>query len=201
MFSRVNSSCCFYCLNNMQLLSTPPVLEKAWKHRRLQSELKSLQKEPPEGVWATPLDKKAHFFQAVIIGPKGTPYEGGRFFLYLQVPQSYPLRPPHIQFITKILHPNVSRHGDIGLDSIHHNWSLALTLSKILLSIQSLLTDPYLKVSMEPDIAKLYSEDRNLFNQMAREWTWKYAMTEIPQVYFGHVDLERGFSPLTVRSA
>lgn len=48
---------------------------------------------------------------------------------------------------------------------------------------------------------RLYSEDRNLFNQMAREWTWKYAMTEIPQVYFGHVDLERGFSPLTVRSA
>ena len=67
---------------------------------------------------------------------------------------SYPLIPPHVQFITKVLHPNVSRHGNIGLDSIHHNWSLALTLSKILLSIQSLLTDPYLKICMEPAIAK-----------------------------------------------
>ena len=67
---------------------------------------------------------------------------------------SYPLKPPHIQFTTKVLHPNVSRHGDIGLDSIHHNWSLALTLSKILLSIQSLLTDPYLKVCMEPAVAR-----------------------------------------------
>ena len=68
---------------------------------------------------------------------------------------SYPMQPPFVQFITKIFHPNVSRHGDIGLDSIHHNWSLALTLSKILLSIQSLLTDPYVKVCMEPAIAQL----------------------------------------------
>lgn len=67
---------------------------------------------------------------------------------------SYPLKPPHVQFITKVLHPNVSRHGDIGLDSIRHNWSLALTLSKILLSIQSLLTDPYLKVCMEPAVGR-----------------------------------------------
>lgn len=45
-----------------------------------------------------------------------------------------------VRFITKIYHPNVSKHGDIGLDSIHENWSLALTISKILISIQSLLT-------------------------------------------------------------
>lgn len=55
--------------------------------------------------------------------------------------------PPVVRFLTKILHPNVSRHGDVGIDSIHHNWSLALTISKVLISVQSLLTDPYTKVS------------------------------------------------------
>lgn len=44
---------------------------------------------------------------------------------------SYPMTPPVVRFLTKILHPNVSRHGDVGLDSIHHNWSLALTISKV----------------------------------------------------------------------
>ena len=86
------------------------------------------------------------------------------------------MRPPVVRFITKIYHPNISRHGDIGLDSILHNWSLALTISKVLISIQSLLTDPYCKVCMEPDIARVYLNNRSKFLQLARFYTWKYAM-------------------------
>lgn len=56
--------------------------------------------------------------------------------------------PPVVRFITRIYHPNISRHGDIGLDSIGNNWSLALTISKVLISIQSLLTDPVCEVSL-----------------------------------------------------
>ncbi len=89
---------------------------------------------------------------------------------------SYPMRPPVVRFITKIFHPNISRHGDIGLDSIHHNWSLALTISKVLISIQSLLTDPYCFVCMEPTIGSLYRMQRQEFERIARLWTWRYAM-------------------------
>lgn len=59
---------------------------------------------------------------------------------------SYPMSPPIVRFLTKIIHPNVSRHGDVGIDIIQHNWSLALTISKLLLSVQSLLTDPFTEV-------------------------------------------------------
>ena len=86
------------------------------------------------------------------------------------------MRPPMVRFITKIFHPNISRHGDIGLDSIHHNWSLALTISKVLISIQSLLTDPFCYVCMEPQIGALYRKNRPEFDRIARLWTWKYAM-------------------------
>lgn len=58
----------------------------------------------------------------------------------------YPMSPPIVRFLTKIVHPNVSRHGDVGIDIIQHNWSLALTISKLLLSVQSLLTDPFTEV-------------------------------------------------------
>lgn len=61
--------------------------------------------------------------------------------------------PPTVRFLTKILHPNVSRHGDVGIDIfLQHNWSLALNVSKVLLSVQSLLTDPYTEVSYDYDV-------------------------------------------------
>lgn len=71
------------------------------------------------------------------------------------------MRPPVVRFLTKILHPNVSRHGDVGIDSIHHNWSLALTISKVLISVQSLLTDPYCQVKYEKEtLCKLLASQR-----------------------------------------
>ncbi|XP_070199031.1 uncharacterized protein [Littorina saxatilis] len=172
----LRSSPCRYCLESMMLQSTPPIEENSWRHRRLRSELKTLKSDPPEGIQATPLDRHCCHWQASITGPQGSPYEGGLFLLYLQIPHSYPMRPPKVRFITKIFHPNISRHGDVGLDSIHHNWSLALTISKVLISIQSLLTDPYCHVCMEPKIGALHQLAKPEFERIARLWTWKYAM-------------------------
>jgi len=174
----LESAPCRFCLDSMMLQCTPPIEENSWRHRRLRSELKALRTDPPEGIQATPLDRHCCHWQASITGPHGSPYQGGLFFLYLQIPNSYPMRPPVVRFITRIFHPNISRHGDIGLDSIHHNWSLALTISKVLISIQSLLTDPYVKVCMEPAIGRLYNSNHNVFDRFARLWTWKYAMND-----------------------
>jgi ubiquitin-conjugating enzyme E2 D/E len=55
------------------------------------------------------------------------------------------------------------------------NWSPALTLGKVLLSICSLLTDPNPDDPLVPDIAKLYKTNRKKHDQFAREWTTKYA--------------------------
>lgn len=67
-------------------------------------------------------------------------------------------------------------HGDIGIDNLHYNWVSGLTIPKVLLSIQSLLTDAFCDVCMEPEIGKLYREDRKMFDAVARSWTWKFAM-------------------------
>ena len=53
----------------------------------------------------------------------------------------------------------LSRHGDIGIDSIQQgNWVSGLTLTKVLISIQSLLTDPYCDVCMEPEVPTAISQ-------------------------------------------
>ncbi|XP_045606188.1 uncharacterized protein morgue [Procambarus clarkii] len=170
------SAPCHVCLHQMSLLTPPHNSENSWRRNRLRNELRTLRSDPPEGIQASPLDKMSLHWQASIRGPAGSPYEGGTFFLYIQIPHSYPLCPPIVRFITKIFHPNISRHGDIGIDSIQHNWSLALTISKVLISIQSLLTDPYIKVCMEPEIGRLYESDKKQFECVARSWTWTYAM-------------------------
>lgn len=76
-----------------------------------------------------------------IIGPPDTPYEGGRFVLRIEIPESYPFKPPHVQFVTKIWHPNISSvTGVICLDVLKDEWIAAMTLRTALLSIQALLS-------------------------------------------------------------
>lgn len=148
MYSKLMASCfCRSCLIEMAQKAPIQAGYNVRKMRRLRNEIRSLDADATDGIDIVPLDSQLTHLQASILGPQGSPYEGGKFFLYIVVPQSYPMLPPTVRFLTKIVHPNVSRHGDVGIDIIQHNWSLALTISKILLSVQSLLTDPFTDVS------------------------------------------------------
>jgi ubiquitin-conjugating enzyme E2 D/E len=154
----------------------------AWRAKRLRMEMKILAYEGTEGIEASPVNGDKSVWMGSLVGPRGSPYENGNFFLLIKLTKEYPLKPPVVRFLTKIFHPNVSRHGDIGLDSIQHNWTVALSISTLLLSIQSVLTDPFTHVCMEPAIGRLYREENELFNVIAKKWTEKYAMHHFKNV-------------------
>jgi ubiquitin-conjugating enzyme E2 D/E len=54
-----------------------------------------------------------------------------------------------------------------------------LTISKVLLSILSLLGDANPNDPLSPDIAALYKSDRAAYDIKAREWTLLFAMEGI----------------------
>ncbi|KAL6049327.1 hypothetical protein STEG23_029236, partial [Scotinomys teguina] len=99
-------------------------------------------------------------WQATIMGPPDSAYQGGVFFLTVHFPTDYPFKPPKIAFTTKIYHPNINSNGSICLDILRSQWSPALTVSKVLLSICSLLCDPNPDDPLVPDIAQIYKSDK-----------------------------------------
>ena len=110
------------------------------------------------------------------MGPEGSPYAGGLYFLTIAFPTDYPFKPPNVRFTTRIYHPNINGNGAICLDILKDQWSPALTISKVLLSVSSLLDDPNPNDPLVPEIAHLYKQDRSKYENMARDWTKKYAM-------------------------
>jgi len=144
--------------------------------KRVQKELNDLTKDPPAGCSAGPMSDDMFKWQASIMGPGGTPYEGGVFFLTIVFPADYPFKPPKITFNTKIYHCNINDKGGICLDILKDNWSPALTISKVLLSICSLLSDANPDDPLMPEIANQYKTNRAQHDKIAAEWTRKYAM-------------------------
>lgn len=143
--------------------------------KRIQNELKEIQKDPPSTCSAGPEGDSIYKWKGVIFGPADSPYEGGVFTLSIEFPEDYPFRPPHVLFLTKVYHPNISASGSICLDILKDKWSPALSISKVLLSIESLLTDPNPNDPLVPDIANLFIKDRHAYEERARFWTEAHA--------------------------
>ncbi|XP_033849676.2 ubiquitin-conjugating enzyme E2 E2-like isoform X1 [Acipenser ruthenus] len=172
--------------------------------KRIQKELAEITLDPPpncrvvvycwwilysrwwEGLWmliektllsesAGPKGDNIYEWRSTILGPPGSVYEGGVFFLDITFTPDYPFKPPKVTFRTRIYHCNINSQGVICLDILKDNWSPALTISKVLLSICSLLTDCNPADPLVGSIATQYLTNRAEHDRIARQWTKRYA--------------------------
>jgi ubiquitin-protein ligase len=144
--------------------------------KRLKSEIKELTTSPPTNCSAGPINENNLFqWQGTIMGPEGSPYEGGVFYLRIDFTNDYPFKPPKCMFLTKIYHCNINSSGAICLDILKDQWSPALTISKVLLSICSLMDEPNPNDPLVPEIAHLYKTNKTEHNRLAKQYTLQYA--------------------------
>jgi len=143
--------------------------------RRIVKETQRLLSEPAPGISATPSDDNLRYFNVIIAGPSGSPFEGGIFKLELFLTEEYPMAPPKVRFLTKIYHPNIDKLGRICLDILKDKWSPALQIRTVLLSIQALLSAPNPDDPLANDVAEHWKSNEQSAIETAKQWTRLYA--------------------------
>lgn len=138
----------FYKFSNSH--EFPQAFRKAWKR-----DSKILKSSLPSGIHVKLFEDRMDLMSVMITGPPETPYDGCLFFFDVQLPFSYPHRPPRVRYIkfhdtpTQI-HPNIFFDGAICLSllnqSVRHVKSYSMfwitgksTLLQLFVSLQGLV--------------------------------------------------------------
>lgn len=140
--------------------------------RRLMKELQQLSTEPPTGIVvnkdAATADLKQ--WRVDVIGASGTLYEGEKFSLQFRFTQQYPFNSPEVMFVGDNIpvHPHVYSNGHICLSILSEDWTPALSVQAVCLSILSMLSSAREK-KRPPDNA-LYVRTCNKNPSKTRWW-------------------------------
>ena len=112
--------------------------------RRLQKELQRLVTSPADGIKISDETYNASdltSWKIDVTGPKETLFEGENFQLSFQFNEKYPFDSPIVTFTGDNIpkHPHVYSNGHICLSILTTDWSPALTVYSVCLSILSML--------------------------------------------------------------
>ena len=122
-------------------LSSKTMAKSSTNVKIIQKELSEITLDPPPNCSAGPNGDNIYEWRWTVFGPPGSAYESGVLFLGVTFSPHCPFKPPKVTSHTRIYHCNINSQGVICLDTPKKPWSPALTISKVLLSICSLLTD------------------------------------------------------------
>src|SRR5690348_5971032 len=142
--------------------------------KRIQKELLEFDKAKHTTLFLCTVEEKCDHLQALIIGPEDTPFEHGFFFFDIHPPNTYPMDPPKVTFLTPNtnncrLHPNLYSTGKVCLSILGTwsgpSWVATYGFEKVLFTIQSLLDNN--AIAHEPSYEKCKPEQNDSINYSA----------------------------------
>ena len=138
--------------------------------------------DPIENISISDIEDDIFNWNIIIFGPKDSYYEGGIFKAIIEFPQDFPKNPPVFKFISNIFHPNIYKNGIVCISILHpsgedtygyekssERWRPVHTINSILLSIISLLFDPNDESPANIEAAKLWREDKTLYQKQVNK--------------------------------
>jgi len=112
--------------------------------KRLQKELMSMVKDPPPGVSVDTetMGNNLHTWVVKMVGSQDTLYAGESLTLQFRFTPKYPFDSPEVIFTGDNIpvHPHVYSNGHICLSILTDDWSPALSVQAVCLSIISMLS-------------------------------------------------------------
>lgn len=117
--------------------------------KRIILDYKDILNDPIEDMFYYNEEDNVYKGYALIIGPKGTPYEYGYYLFEFNFPENYPFSPPKVKFHTydgfTRFNPNLYINGYVCLSILNtwegEKWSACQSIRSILLTLSSILND------------------------------------------------------------
>lgn len=132
---------------------------------------------------------------SMIVGPQNTPYQYGYYFFKITFPDNYPFSPPKVTHLTtdgKVrFNPNLYACGKVCLSILGTwsgpPWTTTMTLTTVLLSIQSLLNEYPLR--NEPGYDNISVEDNRIqsYNVYVIYNNYKIAICDVVNNKFDNI--------------
>jgi len=154
-------------------------------------ELRKLCQEPLDGIKVLLNEEDVTDVSAEIMGPEKTPFQGGVFKVKLVLPPDYPSAPPKGYFLTRIFHPNISKSGEICVNTLKKDWQANLGIGHVLQVVRCLLINPFPESALNEEAGKVFMEDYEEYSKKAVMYTEVHARfaskdsTELPSLEEG----------------
>lgn len=117
--------------------------------KRLNRELESIDLYTTKDCAVKPINTDLTLWECIIKTDIDSDYEGAIHRAEIAVPTNYPFMPPKVTITTKINHPCIGPCGYVSIDILGNNWSPALTIPIIGLTVSSILNDTKVDVSQK----------------------------------------------------
>lgn len=101
-------------------------------------------------------------------------YEGGVFFIEINIPRKYPFEPPKVRFKTPIWHVNIFKEK-VCVGILGKEWSPAYSLVQIVETIRFLLNSPNPDDPLNATASRQWKRDREAFRSQAVDYVKQYA--------------------------
>lgn len=160
--------------------------------KRVIIDIKDLMNSPIENIYYFPDEENILSGDALIIGPKNTPYSYGNYIFKFVFSEEYPFKPPDVKFKSNDgktrFNPNLYRNGKVCLSILNtwsgDQWSACQTIRSVLLTLQTTLTE--MPLLNEPGITTANMNSILQYNKIIEfknyEFTILYYISNIEKI-------------------